>query len=375
MLWHLLTGEYPPACGGVGDYTAALAEALTEAGDVVHVWAPPDAIEPDARVSVHRLPDVFGAASRDALAAAFERTPGTVLLQYVPNALGARGGNLAFCRWFARLRRRAADVRVMFHEPYFYFRWATPWAASNGLAVVQRLMARRLLAGASRVYFSTETWSRYLRAPHAVALPVPSSIPLAGSDTAIARMRDVALAGGAGPLVGHFGTYGAHVAAELDALLPALIARRPGIRLALLGAGSGAYVDRLAHESAQLAAQVWASDRLDPVDVAAALRACDLLVQPYPDGITTRRTSVMAGLKNGVATVSTAGALTERVWRDTGAVALAPAGDVAACVACVAGLLDDDPARASLAARGESTYAARFSMPHTVATLRDGAAS
>jgi glycosyltransferase involved in cell wall biosynthesis len=120
-----------------------------------------------------------------------------------------------------------------------------------------------------------------------------------------------------------------------------------------------------------VAARIWASDRLDPADVAAALRACDLLVQPYPDGITTRRTSVMAGLKNGVATVSTEGALTEAVWRETGAVALAPVGNVDAFVDRVDGLLRDDVGRASLAARAQSTYAAGFSMEHTVAALRD----
>jgi glycosyltransferase involved in cell wall biosynthesis len=198
---------------------------------------------------------------------------------------------------------------------------------------------------------------------------------VSGSATAIARMRDTALASGAGPLVGHFGTYGAHVAGELETLLPALVSRLPAIRLALIGSGSGAFLDRLAHSTPRLAERMWASDRLDAPDVAAALRACDLLVQPYPDGITTRRTSVMAGLKNGVATVSTSGELTEPVWRETGAVALAPAGDVAALVERVAALLRDDSGRAALAGRGQSTYAARFSMEHTVSALRDGVAS
>jgi glycosyltransferase involved in cell wall biosynthesis len=376
--WHLLTGEFPPGCGGVGDYTAALAQALAGSGDQVHVWTPAaNARASEPRVVVHVLPDTFGAASRRALARAFAATPGVVLLQYVPNGLGVKGANLAFCRWFGRLRDHTPDVRVMFHEPYFYFTWSRPWAPSNSLAVVQRMMARALLRGASRVYFSTETWKQYLHGPRrGQALPIPSSIPVAGSGARIAYFRAEATAGVSGaPLVGHFGTYGAHVARELDAILPALVSRVSEVRLALIGAGGAAFLTRLARLAPAVAARAWAPDRLEPDDVAAALRACDVLVQPYPDGITTRRTSVMAGLKNGVAIVSSAGALTEPVWGETNAVALAPVVPPAAFVDRTDGLLRDPVARVALAGRGATTYATRFSMEHTVGVLRSARAS
>ena len=143
MMWHLVTGEYPPACGGVGDYSARLAQELAGAGDTVNVWAPggePDAdARTDVRCRIHRLPDRFGPRSRDALARAWQQHPGIVLLQYVPNALGLKGANLRFCRWLHGLARHGVDVRVMFHEPYFYFSLERPWR--NVLAVVQRLMA------------------------------------------------------------------------------------------------------------------------------------------------------------------------------------------------------------------------------------------
>ena len=38
--WVLITGEYPPAPGGVSDYSSMVARGLAEAGDEVHVWAP-----------------------------------------------------------------------------------------------------------------------------------------------------------------------------------------------------------------------------------------------------------------------------------------------------------------------------------------------
>jgi len=129
------------------------------------------------------LPDAFGRASRVQMERAFASTPGAILLQYVPNALGWRGANLPFCSWFSRLGRRVADVRVMFHEPYFYFTWRRPWAPANALALAQRLMARLLIRGADRVYYSTDAWHRYLPAAdkRPETLPIPSTIPAAAS--------------------------------------------------------------------------------------------------------------------------------------------------------------------------------------------------
>ena len=399
MIWHVVTGEYPPACGGVGDYTAEVARALALAGDAVHVWvpgaedplasaAPPVASAPVASVAapvasafrrkeletsvrVHELPDRFGRASRRILAAAWRDTPGIVLLQYVPNALGARGANLPFCRWLRRIHRRGADVRVMFHEPYFYFGLARPWR--NVLAVVQRMMAATLLQSATRIYLSTETWKRYLAAvgvlPPVETLAIASSLPSAAPPAAIDRWRR-AIAPEGVQIVGHFGTYGEHVAGELHAALPVLAERLPAIRFALAGDGSVEFLEDMRQRNPRFAARAWASGRLEPEAVPAVLRACDVLLQPYPDGITTRRTSVMAGLKNGVATVSTSGVLTEAIWNVTRAAALAPAEDTSGLADIVAALLSDPTARAALGSRGAYAYCQHFSIEHTVTALR-----
>ena len=38
--WHIVTPELPPDCGGVGDYSAQVAEALARNGDRVSVYYP-----------------------------------------------------------------------------------------------------------------------------------------------------------------------------------------------------------------------------------------------------------------------------------------------------------------------------------------------
>ena len=371
--WHLLTPEYPPICGGVGDYTELLAAGLAAAGDTVHVWYPA-AWTPQPEVGVspgviaHHLPDRFGPGSRALLGEALAVVPGIVVAQYVPAAFGARGMNVAFCRWLARLRRDGTDVRVMFHEPFFYFGLSRPWR--NALAIVQRAMAAILLRASTRVYYSTETWRGLLAAygPQAVVeiLPIPATIPVdvpaeAAADARAALRREDAF------LIGHFGTYGEHVGRELDVMLPALLRRLQGARVLLVGKGSETFARRLPRE---LHDRVESTGRLPGAEAAAALRACDLLVQPYPDGVTTRRTSMMAALTTSVPVLTTTGPLTEPVWTRTSAVALVRPGDVSAAVE-IAGTLAADPAsRAALGARGRSLYDAQFALDVTIGRMR-----
>ena len=78
----------------------------------------------------------------------------------------------------------------------------------------------------------------------------------------------------------------------------------------------------------------------------------------------------MAGLANGCAVVTTAGKLTEDVWRATDCVAMARAGDSRALVQRTRELLADVVAREALQARATATYEAHFALPHTIDALR-----
>ena len=352
MTMHILTGEYGPDTGGVGAYTHVLVEALRQRGLTVRLWNTGDA------------------SLKTSLPEALKVEPGFVLLQYVPNALGARGANIAFCQWLLSLGRGGADVRVMFHEPYFYLSWNP---ARNALALVQRLMAGLLLRASSRTYVSTDRWRDYLE-PYAPAgtdftlLPIPCTLPAdpAAHDVAAWRRR---LGGERNVLAVHFGTYGDHVTTELAPIVPALLARVENLRLVCVGRGGEAFVARVCREHPALDGRIHATGPLDRGDAASAIAACDIAVQPYPDGVTTRRTSVMAPLALGVATVTSRGALTEGVWTDGSPVLLAPASDSEAHVDAAASLLSDDVLRRRIASLGRRLYEDRFSIERTVEIL------
>jgi glycosyltransferase involved in cell wall biosynthesis len=370
--WHIITGEYPPQPGGVSDYTRAVARALCEAGDQVNVWAPPtDQPEvADWGVVVHRLPDRFGRRSLTTLSAQLDllETPQRILVQYVPHAFGWRAANLPFCLW---LRSRTRDsVWVMFHEVAFPFRTHGK-LRHNALAAVNRTMASIVARAAERAFVSIPAWQGWVqslsRPGTPVAwLPVPSPIPVAGDGVSAelsARQSD------GRPLVGHFGTYGDAIRGMLEASIPRLMARSE-CRVLLMGRASDAARRGILAAHPEIGDRLQATGPLTPEALSRHIGACDLMFQPYPDGISTRRTSAMAALAHGRPMVTTWGHLSETIWAESGAVVLAPADDVHALVAAGAALIADSVRRAELSRRSQSLYAERFDVRHTVATLR-----
>ena len=364
MRWTILTGELPPRCGGVGDYTAQLAAALAAAGDDVVVCVPGaiGVADPIPRVELVVLPDRFGRHSRAVLDRIQQKRRAKLLVQYVPNAFGARGSNLSFCRWLGHRRETGDAVAVMFHEPYFYFGWRAPHR--NALAVVQRAMAALLLRAAGEVYVSTSAWNRYLTpfaprsAPSPITAPIPSTIPVQAQLATRNEAR----------LVGHFGSYGLHIAPLLRDTLVRLLESDQGTSVLCMGHGSEEFARDLS-SGREPSGRVRSTGYASHADIASAIAACDLMIQPYPDGVTTRRTTVMAALANARPVLTTTGALTETVWHSTRAAALEPVD--AAALAGRAGALLRNPLRlAELAARGEAAYRAHFALEHTIERLR-----
>ena len=283
--------------------------------------------------------------------------------------------NVPLCAWLLT-RSRRDDIRVMFHEPYFYFGWRRPHR--NVLAVVQRFMAVLLLGASRHVYLGSATWERYL-SPYMwlggrplMWLPVPSNVPCCEDVAAIERCRVQLTAGSPDtPLIGHFGTYGDTVRPLLEACLAGVAARHPGLRVVCLGRHGEPFVASVSSRQPLLRGRVVATGGLAPAAVGAYLRACDLVVQPFPDGVTTRRGSLMASLANGCPTVTTIGPLTEPLWSDERGVALAPVGDTTALVDLVVGLLADDARRAVLGHAGRRLYETRFALRHVVRAVRE----
>jgi glycosyltransferase involved in cell wall biosynthesis len=375
LSWYLIAPEYPPARGGVADYTRLVALELAARGDRVHVWAPAvsAADVPESGVEVHRLPGRFGPRALAALGRGLNAAgAGHILLEYVPHGFGMRAMNLPFCLWLHVHRR--ADITIMFHEVALPLTRSQP-LRHNVIALFNRAMAFVLARAARRCFVAAAGWELLLRplvpAGSAISwLPVPSNVPLVDDPAGVRTIRK-RLAVEGGLILGHFGTAReAWIVATVEALAPALLRERPDATLLLLGRDSLELRDRLSSEAPALRDRVQATGPLAPDNLSRHLGACDLMLQPYGEGVSTRRTSVMAALAHSRPVVTTSGVLTEPLWAQSRAVALAPGVEPAALGSMVKQLIDDAGERARLGRAAGALYADRFDLTHTIAALR-----
>ena len=158
-------------------------------------------------------------------------------------------------------------------------------------------------------------------------------------------------------VVGHFGTDGRHIAPLLLSTMQALLSSERRAAVLCTGAGSDDFVASMLGSYPAFHGRLFGTGRLSARDVSVNLQACDVIVQPYPDGVTMRCTSVMAVLANARAVVTSDGALTESV----GAIQRAsPGTSTGALVEATRDLLANAPARAALEARASAAYEAQI---------------
>ena len=376
--WHIITGEYPPDPGGVSDYTQLVARGLVKASDEVHVWAPGREGTPsnDEGVSVHRLKERFDPKGLAELSRGLDDVPGEkrILLEYVPNAFGWKAMNMPFTAWIARRREK---LWVMFHEV------ATPWdsgakrrARDLLLGAVTRAEAIAIATRADHMFVSVPAWEKLLRGfvpkfRGADWSPIPSNTPTEPEPEQLARKLEAKRKDGANvKWIGHFGTYGESITKMLAPMLVALIEKDESRFAMLLGRRSDTFARTL---PAHLQKRVRAQGAQTPAQIAANLAACDVVLQPYPDGISSRRTSAMAGVALGRAVVSHEGAQTESIWRERHAVVLARDESTEAFVHATGPLLHDPPLAASIGEKARALYQEQFSIERTIERLRSAA--
>ena len=289
--------------------------------------------------------------------------PRMVLIQYVPHAFGWRALNIPFVAWVATRAWDGDEVRVMFHEV------AYPWVARpirhNILAAGNRAMAAILLWSCSRAYVSIPAWIPLLRRLDSRRVPiawtpVPSNVP--DEPGILARRSQASM------VVGHFGTYSSPITRMLSVILRTLLNQRPQLQILLLGAGGDRWRLALIAERPDWAGRIAAPGAQPGPAVRDQLRSCDCLVQPYPDGVSTRRGTIMAALANAVPVVTNLGPLSEPFWAD-GPVVVAPLNDVVRMVELTLNLLDSPDQRQRLSQAGRILYEDRFAITHTVAAL------
>ncbi|MCS6816470.1 MAG: glycosyltransferase family 4 protein [Blastocatellia bacterium] len=386
----ILSPDYPPKRSGLADHTRHLAEHLRRLGqnEVIVLTTsvseggaavPTEAQEEDvAGVLVRRVIAHWGWRGFASLAREITRAaPDWLLVPYVPHAYGRGGVNLAFPLMLVRERLRGRRLLLLVHElyadlPLFPLRHLSA-------ALAQRAMFW-LAAGAARgLAVSIEPWTTWLRQAPPIRwtrarifhLPSPSNIEPVPTDRERVRRHlglreeEVVLA--------FFGTL--HVSKKRMWLLrsvEALSARQIPTRLLAIGPDSE---ELLALAPMKVREKILAFGYVDAPTVSRLLQASDLFLLPLSDGVSTRRSSLMAALSHGLPVVGTSGRLTDESLKHSGALLLSPADDLDAFLRHVVALAEDAERRRQLGERGRALYRERYDWPviaeRVLAVLRD----
>jgi glycosyltransferase involved in cell wall biosynthesis len=361
----LITSRLPPNRCGVGDYSVQLGNALTARGNEVVLLTARDqaSVVPGSAFSVRNTLPGFGIRSAPTLWREINSLePDVILVQWVPFLYSRTGTNLSFPLTIAALAARGFRVRVMVHEPWVRFIWWSYFLTGP----VQRLALGILATASQKVSVSISPWRELLRSrlpwkrSDIDYVPVGSNIPFVrvpspGAFRSKAGIPDDAI------VLAMFSLHGAAKAfSYVESAWRTVTSRMDGHRfhLVLIGA-SAEEAERLLPEAA-VHARCHVTGPLPAADVSAWLQSVDLLLAPFSDGMTTRRTTVMAAMAHGVPVVSTRGRLTDPELFDRSPLVLTDL-DADMFARAVVALIDDPARRIALAGATRAFYDRHFS--------------
>jgi len=274
----ILSPGFPSIPGGVTDHAHRLVRGWTAAGHTVRAYGDPS-LDPDA--------------------IAAELEPGAALLiEYVP-FLYARRGLSSYPERVARAAAaRGVRVTVFVHEPWVPMT-RLPWLV---LGPLQRRQLRRLV-----------------RVAHATVTAVPAWKTLLGRSTAL-----VYVGSNLGPVPGDtlpgplpapvvFSPTAAGLRFDWIAAAAHAIGASPGLILVGTDAGEARHHPQLAPHFD--ASWDWRG-RLPAPEVLRVLARARLVLAPYADGPTGRRTTLLAALSTGARVLSCTGPLLDPLFRD-----------------------------------------------------------
>jgi len=331
----LYSPDVPRRPGGVSDHTLVLARALAAEGADVAVLASRGDPELFAPIPCH-----VGIRPNRRLVKGVTRTGASwVVLQYVPFLFARHGIAPSLVAGLYAVRRSGTQIAVFVHEPFVPFA-RLPWLVTG---VLQRVQLLALIRLADRVYTAVPAWQRFLRrwTPRATPVhlvPVGATLPPSILSREDARRR-MGLESAA-VAIGVFSPSASGFLADWVVAAHAA-SRDTRVRWILFGRGSEALAARL------VGGQVSALGELPPSAAADAMRAMDVALAPYVDGLTLRRTAAMLAVAHGVATVSSSGPLFDPQL--SALAAIAP--DAGAFATEVKRLVEDVEHRREIAAR------------------------
>ncbi len=366
-----LTGEYPPMQGGIADYTAQLAAHIKPLGAKPAVLIsrkyPANGETRHDGVTVFPALSGWGWRSWREIQRFLAVHPTDVLhIQYQAAAFDLQGW-VNWLPWFLRRFPRRPRIVTTFHDlriPYLFPK-AGPlrWRAVLALAKYSDAVICTNAEDAT-------TLRRYPWGTHVSEIPLGNNVPV-NSPAGYNRQawRKTLGITESSLVMAYFGFLNESKGGEdLITLLDALVQQGIDACLLLIGGEVGDsdptnadYARRVRQMIAgrQLSGRIIATGYVPLPEVSAHLLAADVVVLPYRDGVSFRRTTLIAALQHGLPVIGTTPAIPVPQIVDGENMLLVPPHDVLALTGAVIRVAGDADLRHRLR-KGARTLGARF---------------
>jgi glycosyltransferase involved in cell wall biosynthesis len=358
MRLGIVTGEFPPLQGGVGDYSHQLAKALAALGAEVHVLTDRRCAGFQAATfTLHPLVSRWSFFSLWRIRHWARQLKLDVLnVQYQAAAFGL-GTPIHFLPTVA-----GVPTVVTFHDlriPYLFPR-------AGGLRERAVTHLAQSAAGAITTAPADEAELKRRGVANVLQIPIGSNIPVQppnGYDRAAWRAQNNISS--ADFLLGYFGFLNHSKGGDtLMRALATLQDRHARVKLVLIGgqAGSsdptdiefGAQVEKMIARYG-LENSIVRTGFVAAEEVSAWLLACEAVALPYRDGVSLRRGSLMAALAHGCAVISTQPHSPVAELKDSENIRLIPPDSPEVLVLAITGLLHAPEFRMRLGAAARLT--------------------
>ncbi len=354
--------------GGLPDHTDRLAAVLTAHRSLQLLTSV--GVETRRSFPVHARLRTWHSAAQLHRAIAEIAPSGPLLWQYVPHMYGRGGVNFALPRVIRALHRAGRRQVVIVHE--IAAPWS-PWPHRAFYALAHRLMWQQISQAADALGVSTDGWLTQLRSRHGLSrgvrapagtvdrfflAPSPANLPVVSVDPGhVEHWRSAQGLSGATPTVGFFGSPGS--GKQFEWVLAAWRAMRRSVPATALVVVGGRPDLPLHQEEAP-----WFKPLgyLAAGPASAALQALDVLLLPFVDGVSERRSSFMAGLAHGLPIVTVLGPATGATLRTADFFSGVPP-DLDVFIAAALALTRDPVRRRTLGDRAREAYVARYDWP------------
>jgi glycosyltransferase involved in cell wall biosynthesis len=305
----MISGQYPPERGGIGDYTRCLANALVDINQAVLLVVPEGSDLSDTKAPLAGVVSHWGWSALNAVVRLLGQTQADWLhIQYQTNIYNSHPA-ICLLPAFLRMRGWPGGVAVTFHDlqkPYLF-----PKAGRIRDLLLTQLAHSATVAIAAD---SGDVLNLQNMRAHVKQILIGSAIPADDriEPEKLKSFRETYQIPADALLIGHFGTAGG-----LDTLVNAFAQIAEGVLLLIGKRKPSGPQDRVHVMQAvpdatiSLIEKRGVSDRvrwtgyLPASDVALALAASDVLALPYPTGASLRRSGMIAVLAQGAAVITT----------------------------------------------------------------------